>query len=147
MAAYLNKVFLIGNLTMDPEVRYTARGSAMARFSIAVNRPGRGPEGEEKREAHFFDVVAWEQTAEICGKYLSRGSAVLVEGRLEQNVWTAPDGQRRNRVRVVAENVQFLPRRAPRDEEHQAEPGPGSVVPTEEPIDGPGFGPAEADPF
>lgn len=98
----LNKVFLLGNLTRDPELRQTANGASVCNFSIAVNE-GFG----DKKKVNFFNVQAWQKTAEACAKYLSKGRPVLVEGRL-QNRSYEKDGQKRTVTEIVAENVQFL---------------------------------------
>lgn len=98
----LNKVFLLGNLTRDPELRQTANGASVCSFSIAVNE-GFG----DKKKVNFFNVQAWQKTAEACAKYLSKGRPVLVEGRL-QNRNYEKDGQKRTITEIVAENVQFL---------------------------------------
>lgn len=98
----LNKVFLLGNLTRDPELRQTPSGASVCNFSIAVNE-GFG----DKKKVNFFNVQAWQKTAEACAKYLSKGRPVLVEGRL-QNRSYEKDGQKRTVTEIVAENVQFL---------------------------------------
>lgn len=104
-----NKVILIGNLTRDPELRYNPSGKAVANLSIAVNR--RSGKGDDNRDdVSFFDVVVWEKQAENCSQYLSKGRAVLVEGRLQQRRWETDDGQKRSKVEIVATNVQFMPK-------------------------------------
>ncbi|HEY3225874.1 MAG TPA: single-stranded DNA-binding protein [Planctomycetota bacterium] len=106
--ASLNKVLLIGNLTRDPELRYTPQGAAVCEFAIAMNRTFNSKTGEKKEEVTFIDIVAWARTAEICAEYLKKGRPVFVEGRLQQDRWEQPDGQKRSRIRVTAERVQFL---------------------------------------
>lgn len=106
--ASLNKVFLMGNLTRDPELRYTPAGAAVATFTIAVNRVYKLPSGERKEEVSFVRVVSWGRVAETCGQYLQKGSPVFVEGRLQSRSWDTPDGQKRNTIEVVALNIQFL---------------------------------------
>ena len=106
--ASLNKVLLIGNLTRDPELRYTPQGAAVCEFSIAMNRTFNSKTGEKKEEVTFIEIVAWARTAEICAQYLKKGRPVFVEGRLQQDRWEQPDGQKRSRIRVTAERVQFL---------------------------------------
>ena len=106
--ASLNKVFLIGNLTRDPELRYVPSGSAVATFTIAVNRVYKTQTGEKKEQASFIRIVVWGRRAEVCGEYLSKGSPLFVEGRLQSRDWEAQDGQKRNTVEVVADNIQFL---------------------------------------
>lgn len=106
--ASLNKVFLIGNLTRDPELRYIPSGSAVVTFTVAVNRVYKTQTGEKKEQVSFIRVVVWGRRAEVCGEYLSKGSPVFVEGRLQSRDWETQDGQKRNTVEVVADNVQFL---------------------------------------
>ena len=108
MAANLNKVLLIGNLTRDPELRYIPSGSAVATFTVAVNRVYKDQAGEKKEQTSFLRVVVWGRRAEVCGEYLSKGSPVFVEGRLQSRDWQTQDGQKRNTVEVVADNIQFL---------------------------------------
>ena len=104
----LNKVFLIGNLTRDPELRYVPSGTAVATFTVAVNRVYTSQAGEKKEEVSFIRVVVWGRRAEVCGEYLSKGSPVFVEGRLQSRSWESQDGQKRNTIEVIADNVQFL---------------------------------------
>jgi len=114
MPASLNRVFLIGNLTRDPELRYIPSGTAVASFTIAVNRFYNTASGERKEEACFIRVVVWGRRAEVCGEYLSKGSPVFVEGRLQTRTWESADGQKRNATEVIANSVQFLrPSKAP----------------------------------
>ncbi|MFH1836603.1 MAG: single-stranded DNA-binding protein [Candidatus Omnitrophota bacterium] len=108
MAASLNKVFLMGNLTRDPELRYVPSGTAVANFSVAVNRAYKDNAGEKKEDVSFIRVVVWGKMAEICGEYLTKGRPVLVEGRLKSRSWEAQDGQKRSALDVVATSVQFL---------------------------------------
>ncbi len=105
-----NKVILIGNLTKDPEIRYTPNGTAVASFRLAVNR--RYKQGEEfKEEVCYIDIVVFGKQAESCGQYLNKGSGVIVEGRLQEKRWDTEDGQKRSKHEVVAQTVRFLPRR------------------------------------
>ena len=106
--ASLNKVFIMGNLTRDPELRYVPSGTAVATFTIAVNRVYTSQAGEKKEEVSFIRVVVWGRRAEVCGEYLSKGSPVFVEGRLHSRSWEGQDGQKRNTIEVIADNVQFL---------------------------------------
>lgn len=108
MAASLNRVFLMGNLTRDPELRYVPSGTAVTSFDIAVNRVYTLQSGEKKEEASFFRVVVWARRAEVCAEYLTKGSPVFVEGRLRSRSWEAQDGQKRSTIEVIAQNVQFL---------------------------------------
>ena len=102
----MNKVFLIGRLTRDPELRYTGNNTAVASFSIAVNRNFTNQQGE--READFFNVTVWRKQAENVKNYLSQGSQVAVEGRLQTRNYEDKDGQKRYVTEVVADNVEFL---------------------------------------
>lgn len=106
--ATLNKVLIMGNLTRDPELRYTPSGTAVASFTVAVNRVYKLPSGEKKEEVSFIRTVAWGRAAETCGEYLQKGSPVFVEGRLQSRSWDTPDGQKRSTIEVIAQNVQFL---------------------------------------
>ena len=108
--ANLNKVFIMGNLTRDPELRYIPSGTAVATFTVASNRTYNSASGEKKEEVCFVRVVTWARQAELCGEYLSKGSPVFVEGRLQSRSWETPDGQKRSTIEVVAQNVQFLGR-------------------------------------
>ena len=107
--ANLNRVLLIGNLTRDPEVRYTPKGTAVAEIGLAVNRIYSGEDGEKKEETTFVDVTLWARQAEIAGQYLRKGRPVFIEGRLQLDTWDDKQtGQKRSRLRVVAENLQLL---------------------------------------
>lgn len=108
MAASLNKVLLIGNLTRDPELRYIPSGQAVTTFTVAVNRTYASQTGEKKEEVSFIRVVVWARRAEVCNEYLRKGSPVFVEGRLQSRSWEAQDGTKRSTIEVVANNVQFL---------------------------------------
>ncbi len=110
--ANLNKVFLIGNLTRDPELRYIPSGTAVATFTVASGRVYTASSGERKEETCFVRVVSWARQAELCGEFLSKGSPVFVEGRLQSRSWETPDGQKRSTIEVVAQNIQFLGRMA-----------------------------------
>src|SRR5436190_22170551 len=108
--ASLNKVFLIGNLTRPPELRYTPNGAAVADLRLAVNRNYTTQGGEKREEVSFLTVVVWGKQAEACGEYLDKGSPILVEGRLQTRDWETKEGQKRTVVEVVAERVQFMGR-------------------------------------
>lgn len=110
--ASLNQVFLVGNLVRDPELRYTPGGDAVANLRIAANRVYSTREGEKKEETCFVTVVVWRKQAEVCGEYLSKGSPVLVEGRLQSRSWETSEGEKRSALEVVARRVQFLNRKA-----------------------------------
>src|SRR5688572_23626078 len=107
--ASLNRVLLIGNLTRDPEHRYNPSGTAVAKFGLAVNREytDKGS-GEKKETVCFVDITAWGRLGEICNQYLTKGRPVFVEGRLEFSSWETKEGDKRSKLEVVAETVQFL---------------------------------------
>lgn len=107
--ANLNKVFLIGNLTRDPELRYVPSGTAVVSFGMAINRTYTTQSGERKEETCFVRVTAWGRQAETCNQFLSRGSLVFVEGRLIYRTWES-NGQKRSTLEVRADRVQFLGR-------------------------------------
>ena len=98
----------MGNLTRDPELRYIPNGSAVTNFTVAMNRVYKLQTGEKKEETSFVRVVVWGRMAEVCGEYLTKGSPVFVEGRLQSRSWEQPDGQKRSTLEVIAQNVQFL---------------------------------------
>ncbi len=108
--ASLNKVFLIGNLTRPPELRYTPSGTAVADVRLAVNRNYTTQSGEKREDTCFLTVVVWGKQAESCGEYLDKGSPILVEGRLQTREWEGKDGQKRTVIEVVADRVQFMGR-------------------------------------
>jgi single-strand DNA-binding protein len=103
-----NKVFLIGNLTRDPELRYTTSGIPVARFAIAVNRFKKKGAETTGQDVDFINIVAWRRLAEICGEYLKKGRPVAIEGRLQIRSYTGKDGQPRTMTEVVADNMQML---------------------------------------
>lgn len=108
--ANLNKVMLIGNLTRDPELRHTPKGSAVTDLGIAVNRKIQDGNGGWKDETTFVDVTVWGTSAENAHKYLSKGRGVFIEGRLQMDMWDdKTTGQKRTKLKVVADNLQFLP--------------------------------------
>jgi single-strand DNA-binding protein len=105
-----NKVILIGNLTRDPEVRFTPSGTPVANFRIAVNhRYKQG--GEMKDDVCYIDIVVFGKPAESCGQYLNKGDGVIVDGRLQERRWETDDGQKRSKYEIVAQQVRFLPKR------------------------------------
>lgn len=105
-----NKVILIGNLTKNPEIRYTPSGTPVANFGLAVNRKFRQAE-ELREEVCYVDIVVFGKQAEHCGQYLSKGNGVIVDGRLQQRRWETEDGQKRSKHEVVAQTVTFMPKR------------------------------------
>jgi single-strand DNA-binding protein len=107
--ASFNKVMLLGNLTRDPEVKYTPKGSAVADIGLAVNRTYTTDGGEKREETTFVDVTMWGRQAEIAGEYLKKGRPLFVEGRLQLDTWDDKQtGQKRSKMRVVCENFQML---------------------------------------
>jgi single-strand DNA-binding protein len=107
--AYLNKCFLIGNLTRDPELRVTPKGTSIASFGLAINRQSKNADGSHADEVTFVDIEAWGKQAELVAKYLAKGSPCMVEGRLRLDSWEDKNTQqKRSRLKVVLENVQFL---------------------------------------
>ncbi len=108
MSANLNKVILIGNLTADPELKYIPSGMARTRFTIAVNRSYKDPQGTRQDEVTYVPIVTWGPQAENCANYLSKGRSVAVEGRLRIDTFETPEGERRKVIEVVANSVQFL---------------------------------------
>lgn len=135
--ASFNKVILMGNLTRDPELRYTPKGTAIAKIGLAVNRVWRSESGEQREETTFVDVDVFGRTAENVGQYMRKGRPILVEGRLKLDQWDDKNtGQKRSRLGVVADTVQFLgggrdgggddyaPRSAPQQQRHSGGPPP-----------------------
>ena len=106
--ASLNKVFLMGNLTRDPELRYTPSGTAVADLGLAVNDRYTGRDGNQVERTLFVDVVAWARQAETASEFLSKGRPVFVEGRLQLDEWEDKEGEKRKKIRVVAQRIQFL---------------------------------------
>lgn len=106
--ASLNKVLLIGNLTRDPELRYTPSGAAVCTFGIATNRYYTASDGEKKEETEFIKIVSWNKLAELCSQLLSKGRKVYVEGRLQTRNWETPDGQPRQTTEVVIDDMRIL---------------------------------------
>ena len=107
--ANLNKVMLMGNLTRDPEVRYTPKGTAVAELGLAINRVYSAENGEKREETTFVDVTLWGRTAEIAGEYLKKGRPVFIEGRLQLDSWDDKQtGQKRSKLKVVGEAMQLI---------------------------------------
>ncbi len=104
----LNRVFLMGNLTRDPEVRYTPSGIAVGEFGLAVNETYKNKAGETVENTVFVDIEVWARQAETCAEYLYKGSPVFVEGRLKLDQWENKQGEKRSKLRVRADRVQFL---------------------------------------
>ncbi len=114
----MNKVFLIGRLTRDPELRYTSSNIPVASFSIAVNRTFANQNGE--READFINIVVWRKQAENCKNYLNQGSQVAIDGRIQTRNYEDQNGQKRYVTEVVADNVQFLDTKAAREQREES---------------------------
>src|SRR5437868_3178620 len=107
--ASFNKVILLGNLTRDPEIRYTPKGSAVCDLGLAVNRQCTLDNGEKREEVTYVDVVLWARLAEIAGEYLKKGRPVFIEGRLQLDTWDdKQSGQKRSKLRVIGETMQLL---------------------------------------
>jgi single-strand DNA-binding protein len=125
MARSLNKVQLIGNLTKDPELRYTPSGRAVCTFSIATNRSWTTESGEKREEADFHRIVAWGKLGELCSQFLVKGRKVYVEGRLSTRSWQAQDGQQKSITEVVIDDMILL------DSKGNAQSGPKEAEETE----------------
>lgn len=108
--ANLNKVMLIGNLTRDPELRYTPKGTAVADISLAINRVWNNDQGQKQEETVFVDVTLWGRQAELAQQYLTKGRGAYVEGRLQMDTWDDKEtGKKRSKLKVIGESLQFLP--------------------------------------
>jgi len=148
--ADLNKVFLMGRLTFDPELRYAPSGSAVTELRLAINRVWTGRDGERKEESLFIDVTVWDRQAENCCQYLKKGSQIHVEGSLKMDNWDdKTTGEKRSKIKIQAERVQFLDRRGDSspggpspDQEYNAAPA-REAPPRRTPAPGPeGRGPS-----
>ena len=104
----LNKAMIIGNLTRDPEIRNTTTGQMVASFSVATNLVWTDQSGQQQKKVEFHNIIAWRRLAEICSKYLHKGSKVYLEGRLQTTDWTGQDGVKRYKTEIVAENMIML---------------------------------------
>jgi len=113
----MNKIMLIGNLGRDPEMNYTPNGTAIAKFSLAVNRVTKSATGERQEETEWFNIVAWQQLAERCSTYLKKGQKVFIEGRLATRKYTDKNGVERTAVEVIASDMEFL---TPKDRQASA---------------------------
>ncbi|MBU3965265.1 single-stranded DNA-binding protein [Patescibacteria group bacterium] len=153
----LNKVFVLGNLTRDPEVRTIASGQQVASFSIATNRVWYNQAKEKNQEVEFHNIVAWGRLAEIAGQYFTKGKMVLVEGRIKTRSWQAQDGTKKYRTEIIAENMQMGPKtqggaerqdntdplRQAEDETRREAPAPEEASPAENPASPTSQGEAE----
>jgi single-strand DNA-binding protein len=107
--ASLNKVMVLGNLTRDPDIKHTPKGTAVTQLSIAINRKYTTENGDQKEEVTYVDIEAWGRLAEICAEHLSKGKSILVEGRLKLDTWEDKQtGEKKSKMRVAADVVQFL---------------------------------------
>ena len=116
MARSLNRVQLIGNLTRDPELRYTPNGTAVCSFGLATNRSWKTDTGEKREEADFHNIVAWNKLAEICSQFLVKGRKVYVEGRIATRSWTGQDGTQRTRTEIIISDMILLDSKRPEGE-------------------------------
>ena len=130
MVKDFNQAIILGNLTRDPELRYTPNGQAVASFAVATNRQWMDPQGEKKEDVEYHDVVVWGKLAEIVNQYLKRGRKVMIVGRLQTRTWEAQDGTKRSKTEIVATDVNFVDR--PKGED--SSDVPENDAPKEEPV-------------
>ena len=130
----LNKVQLIGNLTRDPELRYTPTGAAVCTIGLATNRSWSTEAGEKKEETEFHRVVAWNKLAELCSQLLTKGRKIYVEGRLRTNTWQTADGSPRSTTEVIIEDMIILDSRKPGDTPEVQETSPAPSQSTSAPV-------------
>lgn len=142
----LNKAFIIGNLTRDPEIKTLPSGQPVVNFGVATNRRWTDPQGTRQEHTEFHNVVAFGKLAELCSQYLAKGRIAMIEGRLQTRSWQAQDGTKRNRTEIVADNIQFGPRhntggtssqgenREPATSYHAEETEPETINPDEMPF-------------
>ena len=125
----LNRIFLVGNLTKDPELRYTPQGAAVTTLRLASNNSFKDKNGQVQKDTCFINVVVWGHSAEACNQYLKKGSSVFVEGSLQSRSWQDQEGKNRTTIEVRAARVQFMPKSAAADAK-QTDPGvePQEVV-------------------
>ncbi len=128
MARSLNRVQLIGNLTRDPELRYTPSGTAVCSFSLATNRNWTTDTGEKREEVEFHRIVAWNKLAELCSQFLLKGRKVYLEGRLATRSWNAQDGTQRSATEIVIDDMILLDQKRPAE-------GPRETLVEEQPIE------------
>ncbi|MBI4318386.1 MAG: single-stranded DNA-binding protein [Chloroflexi bacterium] len=134
MSASLNKVMIIGNVGRDPEMRYTQNGTAVTSFSVAAGRRWTTPEGEQREETEWFNVVTWNKLAETANRYITKGSRVYIEGRLQTRSWEGQDGQKRYRTEVVAQTMIMLDSRPRATAASEEEISPDDIEPEEIPF-------------
>jgi len=121
MAKSLNRVQLIGNLTRDPELRYTPNGTAVCSFGLATNRSWTTDSGEKKDEVEFHRIVAWSKLAELCSQFLAKGRKVFLEGRLQTRQWEAQDGTKKQSTEIVISDMILLDSKRPQAAEEDGE--------------------------
>ncbi|OGH12369.1 MAG: hypothetical protein A2857_01385 [Candidatus Levybacteria bacterium RIFCSPHIGHO2_01_FULL_36_15] len=143
MARSLNKVQLIGNLTRDPELRYTPQGTAVCTFGVATNRSWVTDAGEKKEDTEFHRIVSWNKLAELCSQLLKKGRKVFVEGRLSTRSWTGQDGAQRTTTEIVISDMIILDSRRDSQKEETTEEATSKNAEPEETKSGPGEAPAE----
>ncbi|MBN1818021.1 MAG: single-stranded DNA-binding protein [Sedimentisphaerales bacterium] len=131
MASY-NKVILLGNLTRDPELRYTPSQTAVVDFGLATNRRWRGQDGSEKNETCFVDCTMFGKRAEVVSRYFKKGTPIFIEGRLTYDSWTAQDGSKRSKLKVTVENFEFV---GPGGQAGNGGPGRGGPADQTTPMD------------
>lgn len=131
-ARSLNKVMLIGNLTRDPELRYTPQGTAVCTLGIATNRTWVTESGEKREETEFHRIVAWNKLAELCSQLLFKGRRIYVEGRLQTRQWTGQDGQSRQATEIVIEDMIILDSKRQGEEGSVSSEEPAPMAPVEE---------------
>ena len=148
-----NKVFLMGNLTRDPEIRYTPSGTALTKFGLAVSRSFKSKDGQQHDDTCFVDITAFGRQAEVISEYCSKGQPLFVEGRLEFSQWEDQSGQRRSKLAVVLESFQFLGSRRDQDgappqrpASAQQAPPPQAAQPQAPPAAEPDFSPNDEPP-
>jgi single-strand DNA-binding protein len=145
--ASFNKVILLGNLTRDPELRYTPQGSAVCEFALALNSVYTNKQtGQKVEEVSYIDLVAWGKTGETIAEYMKKGRQIMVEGRLKQDRWEAQDGKKMSKVRVTVESFTFVGARPGGEGGAPGPAGKGGAAPAG-PEDGPPPGQEEDIPF
>ena len=122
MPLFINKVMLAGNLTRDPQVKFLANNTAVCEFGLAINKRYKDKNGEQQEEVTFVDVSCFGRTAELVGQYLTKGRNCFIEGSLKLDQWEDKDGQRRSKIKVVAQNVNFIGGEAKAQERPGEEP-------------------------
>jgi single-strand DNA-binding protein len=127
----LNRAMIIGNVTRDPEVRTTPTGQTVCSFGVATNQQWTDAQGQKQQRTEFHNVVAWGKLAEICGQYLGKGRKTYIEGRLQTREWETPDGQKRNRTEIVADNMIMLDRKDVSSQAPASTRNPQDVAPAQ----------------